>query len=274
MKKKLLFLVLSLIGITTYAQKLKKVKGSKIVITTERVFDTIKGIELHKNLQVTIIKAEENKLVIFADDNLHDIVLTDISDGILDIDLSNKITRKKKFELTLYLTSLEEVTLNDASELINNEYFISNSLLLNLNEKSKGKLMFDSPRITLNANDHSKGEMLFKGENININTQENAKITMGITGNHFEANVNQKSSIEIEGKIDDATIIVNNSGKVKASNFKISDAKIDVSDNAYVYINALKNIEIRTKGKAKIYLFGNAKINLTEFKGNTSLFKK
>ena len=265
---------MTLIGITIYAQKLEKIKGSKIVITTERAFDSIKGIELHKNLQVTIIKAEENKLVIFADDNLHDIVLTDISDGILDIDLSNKIVRKKKFELTLYLTNLEEVTLNDSSELTNNEYFISNNVLINLNDKSKGKLMFDAPKITLNANDHSKGDLLFKSENISINAQESTKLTLGITGNHFEANVNQKSNMEIEGKVDDATIVVNNSAKVKASNFKISATKIEANDAAYVYINALKNIEISAKGKSKVYLYGNAKINLTEFKDNASLFKK
>ncbi|HFS66726.1 MAG TPA: hypothetical protein ENK67_00770, partial [Flavobacteriia bacterium] len=143
MKKNLLILFISLIGMNSYTQKLEKVKGSKIVITTERAFDTIKGVELHKNLKVDVVKGQENKLVIFADDNLHDIVLTDITDGILDIDISNRIAGKKKFELTLYLTNLSKVTLNDNSKLVNTEYFLENKVQLFLNDKSEGDLMFD-----------------------------------------------------------------------------------------------------------------------------------
>lgn len=274
MKKKLLIVLISLIGVNFYAQKLEKVKGSKIVITTERAFDTIKGIELHKNLKINIVKAEENKLVIFADDNLHDIVLTDINEGILDIDLSNRIAGKKKFELTLYLTNLEQVTLNDASELTNNEYFISNKVFINLKDKSKGNLMFEANDIQLEANDHSKGDLLLKGEKVSLNLQESAKLKTGISAKELVVNANQKASIELEGKVDNATITANNSARIKASNFKISDALVTVDDNAAVYINATKNIEIKATGKAKVYLYGNAKINLSAFKGNAILYKK
>ena len=274
MKKKGLLVLFLIIGINFYAQKLEKVKGSKIVITTERAFDTIKGIELHKNLDVTIIKAQENKLVIFADDNLHDVVLTDITDGILDIDLSNRITRKKKFELTLYLTNLEEVTLNDSSKLTNNEYFNSEEVQINLNDKSQGNLMFDASKITLLANDHCKGELLLKADTIEINLQENSKLNIGVSANNLMGNANQKSSITLEGKADQATITASNSARVKASNFKIKDAFIKADDNTALYINATKNIEIKALGKSKIYLYGNAKIDLSAFKDNAMLYKR
>lgn len=274
MKKSILLLLFLLVGITIFAQKLEKIKGSKIVITTERAFDTIKGIELHKNLDITIVKAEENKLVIFADDNLHDIVLTDINDGILDIDLSNKIIRKKKFELTLYLTNLEEVTLNDSSKLTNNEYFNSENVQIDLKDRSQGNLMFDASKITLNGDNHCKGELLLKGNTIKINAQENSKLNIGLSVDNLILNANQKSAINIEGKADKATITANNFTRIKASNCKIENAEIASDDNATLYVNVLKNVEIKASGKSKIYLFGNAKINLSDFKDNATLYKR
>jgi hypothetical protein len=272
--KKLLLLIIILIGASTFAQKLEKIKGSKIVITTERTFDTIKGIELHKNLKIDVVKGNENKLVIFADDNLHDIVLTNISDGILDIDLSNKITRKKKFEITLYLTNLEQVTLNDSSELTNNEYFNNENVIINLNDKSEGNLMFDAGIITLNANDHSKGELILKAKEILVNLQESSKIELGLTADKLKVEANQKSSIKLEGKSTFAEIIANNNTRIRASNLKIDDAIVQSDNNTLIYINSTKTIDIRAKGKTKIYLFGNAKINLSIFKDNASLLKK
>ncbi len=274
MKKKNLWILAIFATLIIQAQKLEKVKGSKIVVTTERVFDTIKAIELHKNLDITIVKGEENKLLIFADDNLHDIVLTDITNGVLDIDMSNRIIRKKKFEVTLYLTNLEIITLNDVSKVTNNEYFKSNSFVVNLNDRTQANFMIESDSIYIEANDHAKADLLLKGKKVDLNLLESSKIDLGISGESLQLKSNQKSTISIEGKVDSAIIEGTDSAKIKATNFIIQDAIVKTDDNTILNINSIKNITIDASGKSKVYIYGSPKIIIDSFKDNATLFKK
>ena len=64
------------------------------MVLTERKFDNIHGLELNDNIKLILVKGTEFKLDIYADENLHDIVTTDLSDGVLSIGLTNKIGRK------------------------------------------------------------------------------------------------------------------------------------------------------------------------------------
>ncbi len=274
MKKKYILIGILFTGLTVFSQKLAKVKGSKNVILSERVFDSISSLEIYKNLKINIIKSEENKLVIFADDNLHDIVLTDLNNGKLDIDLSNRISSKKKFEITLYLTSIANITLNDNVKLTNNDYLKNTAISVILNDKSEANLMLEAENITIEASNHAKAEMVLKADTIKTNLQETAKIKTTISCNLFIVNANQKSSLTPLGKVEKMLITAKNSAKVKATNLKVDTAELVAENSVSVYINATKNLSIKAQGKSKTYIYGNAKIDLVSFKNTASLLKK
>ena len=274
MKKKYILIGILFISLTVFSQKLAKVKGSKNVILSERVFDSISSLEIYKNLKINIIKSKENKLVIFADDNLHDIVLTDLNNGKLDIDLSNRISSKKKFEITLYLTSIANITLNDNVKLTNNDYLKNTAISVILNDKSEANLMLEAENITIEASNHAKAEMVLKADTIKTNLQETAKIKTTISCNLFIVNANQKSSLTPLGKVEKMLITAKNSAKVKATNLKVDTAELVAENSVSVYINATKNLSIKAQGKSKTYIYGNAKIDLVSFKNTASLLKK
>ncbi len=274
MKKKYILIGILFISLTVFSQKLAKVKGSKNVILSERVFDSINSLEIYKNLKINIIKSEENKLVIFADDNLHDIVLTDLNNGKLDIDLSNRISSKKKFEITLYLATVENITLNDNAELTNTEYLKNTAISVVLNDKSEANLMLEAKNITIEANNHAKAELVLKADTLKTNLQETAKIKATISCDLFIVNTNQKSSLTPLGKVEKMLITAKNSTKVKATNLKVDTAELVAENSASIYINVNKNLSIEAEGKSKTYIYGNAKIDLVSFKNTASLLKK
>ncbi len=274
MKKKYILIGILFISLTVFSQKLAKVKGSKNVILSERVFDSISSLEIYKNLKINIIKSEENKLTIFADDNLHDIVLTDLNNGKLDIDLSNRISSKKKFEITLYLTTIENIILNDNVELTNTEYLKNPTISVILNDKSKVNLMLDAENIVLEANDHTKGELVLKANTIKVNLQETTRIKTTTLCDLLIVNSNQRSSLTSLGEVEKMLITAKNSAKVKATNLKVDTVELVTENLASVYINATKNLSIKAEGKSKTYIYGNAIIDLKSFKNTASLLKK
>lgn len=273
--KKIITIILLTFSLINYAQKLEKIKGSKNVITSEIVFENLTSLELHKNINLTLVKGEENKLVINADDNLHEIVATDNNDGNLDISLTNKISGKKKFELTLYTNaSLTKITLNENSKIENTSTLDVEELNLIFNDKSVGKILATATTITLVINDHAKGEMSLKGNDLLVNLNEAAKLKLNATFDNITVNGNQKSTITLSGKGTNFIAMAKNSAKIKAANLKVETAEIIAEDNTTVYTNPSKELKITAEGKSKINIYGNAKIEIIAFNGTASLLKK
>lgn len=273
--KKIFTIALISFTFSIYSQKLEKIKGNKNVILSERIFDEIQTIELNKNIELILVKGSENKLEIYADDNLHEIVTTDLNNGNLNISLTNRISSKKKFELALYLTSLEQITLNDNCKIENTDYFNVENLKIVLNNKSDADLFFNAKNtIVIEANDNSKSKLALKGLDIIFTLQENAKIKATSDFENINIKSNQKSSITLTGKTKKLDVEVKNTSKIKAVNLIADTTKVVAENNSTIFTNTTTELVIFAEGRSKINIYGNPKITLESFKDTASLFKK
>ena len=109
---KIITLILILSSTFLFSQKMEKIKGNKNVVTQDISLDSITSIELFKDIKLSLVQSDENKLVIYADENLHDVVEVDQSDGKLSISLLYRIASKKEFDLTLHMQNIKEIILN------------------------------------------------------------------------------------------------------------------------------------------------------------------
>ena len=275
MKKTLLFLLIAVLSSTiSYSQKLDKIKGSKSVKQSERVFDTITGIELHKNIKLNLIQSQKNKLVIQADDNLHDVVETKVVDGVLDIDLTNRITSKKKFELNLYLTSIRQITLQDNATIYSSDFFVTEETTLNLNDNTEAILLFDSKKFNLNANDKSKANLVLKCKDVLFNLEEYAQVEAQAAILNLTINASQKASVTLKGETKHFIVKTDNSVKILSSNLKVKKVNLEADSNSLVYLNVEDTLKIDASGKTKIHIYGKPKIDLNTFKDRAILFKE
>ncbi len=275
MKKTLLFLLIAVSSSTiSYSQKLDKIKGSKSVKQSERVFDTITGIELHKNIKLNLIQSQKNKLVIQADDNLHDVVETKVVDGVLDIDLTNQIASKKKLELNLYLTSIRQITLQDNATIYSSDFFVTEETTLNLNDNTEAILLFDSKKFNLNANDKSKANLVLKCEDVLFNLEEYAQIEAQAAILNLTINASQKASVTLKGETKHFIVKTDNSAKILSSNLKVKKANLEADRDSLVYLNVEDTLKIDASGKSKIHIYGKPKIDLNTFKDRAILFKE
>ncbi len=275
MKKTLLFLLIAVLSSTiSYSQKLDKIKGSKSVIQSERVFDTITGIELHKNIKINLIQSQKNKLVIQADDNLHDVVETTFVNGVLDIDLTNQITSKKKFELNLYLTSIQQITLQDNATIYSSDFFVTEETTVNLNDNTEAILLFDTKKFNLNANDKSKANLVLKCKDVLFNLEEYAQVEAQAAILNLTINASQKASVTLKGETKHFIVKTDNSTKILSSNLKVKKANLEADKDSLVYLNIEDSLKIDASGKSKIHIYGKPKIDLNIFKDRAILFKE
>lgn len=274
MKKKYTLLVLLLFITVINAQKLEKIKGSRNVIQTERVFEEVTAFEVMSDVDIFLVKSNKTKLEIYADDNLHDIVTTSLNDGKLKISLTNKIAGKKKFELTLYINNLSEITLNSSSELSSADYFEAEDLVINLNDKSKIDLLINATNLKVLGNDNAKAKLQLETDFSTFKLQDNSKIEAEIKTNILSVDAQTRAIMIIEGTANEASYLTENKASVKASNLKALKAIVDADNMSNIYVNSIDDLEINAKNKSKVYIYGSALIKIEEFINTATLFKK
>ena len=120
--KKILLITISLFCLMASAQK-AKIRGDKNVVTDDRSFGYFTKLEVNNKIKLTLKQSKSTKLVIEADENLHDVIDSDFENGALVLSLNKRISSSKRFKLTLFVDDLDFIELNDDSELIGGEEF-------------------------------------------------------------------------------------------------------------------------------------------------------
>ncbi len=266
--------LLLLITSITYAQKLEKIKGSKMVTLTEVTLDSIVSIELYKDIDLVLKQGDTDRLTIYADDNLHDVVDIDLNGGKLSLSLLKRISSKKKFELTLYANNLSLIILNDDSTLTNTDFYKAESLNIVMNNKSELECLFDADLIVYEGNDSSDSDSTFKTQTINYTLQDRADVKGVSNAEITKINLDGKTSITLSGKSKETYITATGSSDIKIEDMLSEITEIDAEDKSTVYTNTSENLSILAKDGSKINIYGKAEIDLVEFKGKAVLNKK
>jgi len=244
------------------------------VTLTEIALDSVTSIELYKNIDLVLKNGETDKLTIYADDNLHDVVDVDLNGGKLSLSLLKRITRKKKFELTLYVRNLSLIILDDDSTIINNDFYKTENLNIVLNNNSEFECFIEAESIVLESNDSSDANFTFKAENIEYTLQDRSDAKGTSNAEVTKITLDGRTSIDLNGKSDETIIDIKDSSRAKLTNLLSKLTEIVAKDKTSIYTNTTEDLTIKVKGSSKIYIYGKAEIDLIEFKNKAILYKK
>ena len=95
---KVIYTFVFFIGITTisHAQKAEKIKGNRDVTTKQTYIDNFNVLVIKIDFEVKIAHDCKASVEVEADDNLHDTIDINVSEGVLSISTSRRIASKKK----------------------------------------------------------------------------------------------------------------------------------------------------------------------------------
>lgn len=93
------------------------VKGSGNSATEKRDISGFKGVETSGIFQVEIVAQKDFSVEVEADDNLLPLIRTEVSDGVLKISSSERISPKSKLRVRISAPDIEDVDASGASKI-------------------------------------------------------------------------------------------------------------------------------------------------------------
>lgn len=275
MKKINNFIVLILVLLTSTLFAQEKLKGNKEVTIKNRNISKFTKIEIIDNIDVLLIYNNSQSVNIETDSNLQESIHAKVINGTLTLKTNNKILRKK--ELTAHIKvnkNLKEIyTYNNISVKSKNLLNID-SLTINAFDNSNLDLKINSKIIYINAKKTSDLKLKIVSDDVFIRAEKYGGIKATIDAKNITINTLDKATITLNGSTNNLDLESLGNSTFKGRDLVSKNSIINATNNTNVYINATEAIEIYAKNSAKVYLFSNPKITLTEFFDKASIQKK
>jgi hypothetical protein len=191
------------------------VNGNKNVVTeTRKANGDFTKIKVSTGLDLYIIQGAIPKIIVEADENLQDIILTEVNDGVLKIYTEKNIWRAKSRKIYVTLKTIEEITATSGADVYTNK--------------------------TINA-DH-----------IQLSTTSGANIKVSLKAKTVESNATSGSDIEISGTTKQHNSKATSGASINAYKLKSETVNVKVSSGADINIYASKALTAKASSGGDI----------------------
>lgn len=273
--KKIILFALIISSAVTFAQSKEKIKGTKVVTIAPREVGKFENLEIEDNLEIFLVKGDVNALEIEADENLHEVIASDLNGGTLRLTTTKNVTSSKKLSVKVTYTedlkmviAKHESTINALSdvELDNITFKTSDYTKVFLNIKSR--------LFTIFASDKSKLELNVKSETAAVELSKNANMKALISSEYLKIDMYQKATATIEGDIMELKLRLDNNASFTGKNLTSKNAEITTEAYATGSILVTTLAKISASGKSELQLFGDQKVEILKFADSAVLMKK
>ena len=191
------------------------VKGNGNVQSEDREVSDFSGIKVSGAYTIYLSQDDECSLRVVADENIQKIIKSEVKNGVLYIKNETSIRNAKKMELYIGFKHLRFIKANGAISL-----------------KNENVLKFDELKIEINGASSAKLEL---------------------SANKVSIDNSGASSIYLEGKAKELNIDISGAGSVNAVDFKVNEARIDISGvgTGKVYVEDKLRVSISGIGSVK-----------------------
>jgi len=272
MLKKLPFLLL-IIFFSCKAQD--KVKGSRNVKTEQYSLNSFNSIQISGEFEVGILRGNRSMIEIEADDNVHDLIQTDVIDNVLYIKPIKELSRTKKQELRItFSDTLRSIVIADKVELESLQDLYFGDFQLDTRNDAKAFMTFTSKKFNLIQNDNAEAELNITASEVEFQINQSAKVEALVNSPVFNVDIYEKANARIDGDIQNFTIRADQSSKFDGENLTSVKANVLAQGDSEVKVNATDSVEIVAKGTSEVEIYNNPKVDLKELSDEAAIAKK
>ena len=208
-----------------------RINGNRNVVTENRsAKEDFTKIKVSTGLDLYITQGTKNEITVEADENLQEIIITEIKDGVLKVYSDQNIWKAKARKVYVTVKTLEGLTATSGSDVY-----------------TKG---------TIDAND------------IKISATSGADIRMSINANTIETSSTSGSDIEISGTANNHISKATSGASIDAYELRSKNVTVKVSSGADINIYASESITAKATSGGDIDFKGSPKkINKKESSG-------
>jgi len=240
--RKLPFVLLFTFLSSTVLFAQKYIKGNHNVTKTTRNVGSFSEIKAGGSVNVFLTQGNKNEIVIEADENLHDYIITEVSGKKLTIKNKEQIRDAEKLDVYVTFKEINALEGSGATDIValnkiqtSKEFFLSGSGATDVLLK-KG---FSSNSLELDGSGSADIEM------VNVST------------NNVTANLSGSVDLEIDGKAETLTIGASGSSDFLAKQLIVSSATISTSGSSDVSVHTTNSISVNATGSSDVYYWGN-----------------
>lgn len=274
--KRLIFLFVMALGFQGIAQKLPKIKGSGIVELKEvEVSEPYHSVSVDGDIEVLLHRGNGNFYSVETDDNLIEAIDFTIQDSTLQIALNSRIVRKKKLEIVVELDELKSLLLENGAAVKSQNTLKGNDIYVEAGKSTKFDLDIESEyssNIKLYSN--ADGEVTSKSIISNIKLEDRASLKYSSVNDSIHLKAKDNVRIQLDGSYKNANMMASATSKIDTRKASISNAIIELSDNADALLNVTENIDLFAQDNSTLELYGDPEISVSGLKNKARIFKK
>lgn len=196
------------------------ISGSGNIIESTREFTGIKAIEVMGHILVEIEIGDNEGVKIIADDNLHEYLSTEFSEGVLKLSVANKRFRNvNSRKVIVTVKSIESITNSGSGDI-----------------SSKTQLT---------------------GNLITINSDGSGDISLSLESKKVFIDLSGSGEINLSGKTTDLSISQSGSGDVRAFDLIAHNVEVNSSGNGNIQVSPLITLSGTANGNGDIIYKGH-----------------
>lgn len=211
-------------------------RGNGNVVTTERTPEgTFDSVEASEGLDIIINQGTELSITVEADENLHDLILTDIKGNTLKVHCKSNIGRATSKKIFVSMPAVKKLESNSGADL------------------------------------WSMG--VIKAEDLHLKTSSGADIRLDVEATDLVLESSSGSDIEVSGTATNIMAHASSGSDINAGQLQALNAKAEATSGADITVNSSEKIDIRTNSGGDVSYRGNPAIVQKQGSSMEKLFK-
>ncbi len=198
------------------------IDGNGKVVKEKRNIESFNKIDISGGFEVMIHQDKKERLELEVDENLLELIITEVKNNTLFISSSEPIGNSTALKLYITTNDLEHIDAAGAIELNN------------------------------------KGT--FNGENLDISVSGAADIKLNVDITNLEIDLSGASETTLSGSADNFNIDISGAGELEAKKLKTRNTTIDISGAGSAVVYAKKTLEVSVSGAGSVQYKGNPKV--------------
>jgi hypothetical protein len=225
-----------IIGTSCYIDTMESVYGNGNVISEEREIEAFDGLKVSSGIDVIMKQGNNISLLVEADENLHDIIKTEVMDNTLKIYTSKNIRKAKTKKIYLIYKDLNSIRISSAGDV--------------------------------------KGENTLQTDRLRINLSSAGDLDLDIDATEIDCDISSSGDARLSGTTDLLTASLSSAGDLHAFELVARKCKVRVSSAGDARVNATEEFELRSSSAGSIYYRGDGQLLEAHTSSAGSIIKK
>jgi hypothetical protein len=199
------------------------IDGNRNVITAERnISSDFESIKISQGLNLYITQSGEVALAVEADENLHELIKTEVENNVLSIYTSENIRRAASRKILLNIDKISAIKATSGSDV-----YSTNTIVVN---------------------------------NLELNSTSGADMKLDVRANTLNCHATSGSDINLSGSTELLIAEATSGSDIKASGLKAKTSKVKATSGADITVNTSKELTARATSGGDIKYSGNPEI--------------